>query len=127
MPKLLKSKAQFFIISAVIIISIFATISKYFYKFGEVDLTQTEKLVELEYIPRIKQTLYNTVNVSLQYGWNDVEIYLNETETLLIEWLREQGIDLSIKHEILQAENKVKFWFNITSANFFSETYFEYP
>ncbi len=118
-----QKKGQFFIISAVIMVSILVSISQYIFGYMAVDLTRVQETQELNYISAIKDSLYSTAKNS-DCGRLDAD--LGEAEFLLTNSLAEQGIDLRIKHTILSC-SQVSFQFNITSPNFFSKTEFYYP
>lgn len=116
-------RGQFFIISAVIIVSILVSVAQYFSGYGAVDLTKPQENQELEYISTIKSSLYNMAKNS---DCARLDEDLKEAESFLTSSLAEQGIGLSVRHSIVSC-SQVSFQFNITSPNFFSKTEFNYP
>lgn len=117
-----KSKAQFFLISAVIIISIFSTISQYITDYAKVDLTKSYETQELQYISQIKSSLLSTVSAA---PCERLDAELNATEGIIKNKLAGHGIVFDAKHTIVGCG--VSFSFNITSPKIFSTTDFKYP
>jgi len=118
-----KRCGQFFIISAVIIVSILVSIAQYLSRYGAVDLTKSQETQELEYISVIKNSLYST---AFSTDCSRLDEDLKDSEKILTSNLAEQGIGLSVSHSIISC-SQVLFQFNITSPNFFSKTEFNYP
>ncbi len=116
-------RGQFFIISAVIMVSILVSISQYIFGYTAVDLTRVQETQELNYISAIKDSLYSTAKISF---CERLDADLRETEFFLTNNLAQQGINLKIRHNIISC-SQVAFQFNITSPNFFSKTEFYYP
>lgn len=114
-------KAQFFIISAVIVTSILLMASRNLSDSGAIGLSRGAESVELDYIPMIMKSLNSSVREC-----DRMDEDISAAETFLSGKLAEQGIGLSAKHQIVSC-GSVKFGFNLSSQNFFSSTEFWYP
>lgn len=122
-------RGQFFIISSVIIISALVAITQYMYDFGKVDLTRVEELRETSYVHYVKDALLATTAGTYQMaGCNRLDAELNATEKFLADKLLGNGLMLVATHDIsgCPASPVIKFRFNLTAANFRSETSFSY-
>lgn len=115
-------KGQFFIISAVIMVSMFLVIGSGFLDFNSIDLTRQAEMNEYEYISMIKKSLNNSASTECDRQEEEIRTI----ESFLSRNLAEQGIELSVEHQIVSC-GKVKFKFNLTSPGFFSSTEFWYP
>ncbi len=118
-----RRKGQFFIISAVIIVSMLLMVSYNFSGFGGISLTGIAEMTDFEYLGMIKKSLNDTVKNS---DCEKLEEDILAAEGFFSKRLAEQGIELSAKHEIVSCKN-VRFSFNLSSQNFFSATEFAYP
>ncbi len=120
MPKSSRSKGQFFIVSAVIIISFVSLLAIFFQNIYRPNPTYASLYPELEQISMIKESLCSVVKTRDNFGENVFSIHLNEIEERLREYFLERGMILSISHVILP--DKVIFNYNITSPGFKSES-----
>ncbi len=116
-------KAQFFIISAVIVASILLIASRNLSDLGSAGLSSGAEMVEFGYIGMIKQALYNAAKAS---ACDRIGEDISATENFLSTELAKRGIGLSAKHQIISC-GSVKFDFNISSGGFSSSTEFWYP
>lgn len=116
-------KAQFFIISAVIVTSILLIASRNLSDFGTINLSRGAEISELDYIGMVKQGLNNTARAS---ACDRLDEDISATENFLSRELAGQGIELAAKHQVISC-GSVKFSFNISSQDFFSSTEFRYP
>lgn len=116
-------KGQFFIISAVIIASMLLMVSYNFSGFSSINLTGIAEMSEFVYIDMIKKNLNETVRTS-ECAMLEEDILA--AENFISKKLAEQGIEMSVKHQIVSCKN-VKFNFSLSSQNFFSSTEFWYP
>ncbi len=124
MPKLLKCcKAQFFIISAALVITSISLAAFYLQSLFLPTVTSVSLKTEPEYIGQIKNVLCEFYRNEKNFDTQTFLAHLNELEEELTYYLAQQGILFSVKHEILK--NKIRFWYNLTSFGFRSQTYVE--
>ncbi len=123
MHRLSKSKAQFFIISAALVIASISIISFYLQSLYRPSLTYASTKIELDYIPQIEKTLCEAAKNKGVFAQNIFEKNLEEVENELKKYLASQGIVFSVSHKI--QNDKVIFQFNLTSPGFKSKTDFE--
>lgn len=122
MHRLLKCKAQFFIISAALVIASISLVSFYLQSLYKPSLTSFSTKIELDYIPQIKKTLCEASKNRNNLPFSIFEKNLKKVEEELGEYLTSQGIIFSVKHSI--QTDKIIFQFNLTSPGFKSTTTF---
>ncbi len=127
MRRLLKSRrrAQFFLISAVLIVSIFSSLAHVLNSFYFPDIREISLFPEMHYIDEIKRVMCGVAKTRSLFGDEVFEIHLNETEMKLKDFLAEQGVILSISHEI--KKDRIVVRYNLTSLGFKSESEIECP
>ncbi len=123
MRKLSRYKGEFFIISSAVLLSILLTISQHLFEYGKIDLTRLEEMPEFDYIANVKDVLYRTAEIS---PCERMDAELKYSEKIMEKQLAEDGIELSITHNIISCSN-ILFNFTIKSPHFFSKTEFSYP
>lgn len=120
-------KGQFFVISAIIIISAITLITQYFYDFGKIDLTRLQQQKELEYIQMAKESLALSSNISHSLSKCErLDADLNDVEDELKRQLLKKGINFESVHEIdcNSTQDSVYFEFSLISQNMRSTTDF---
>ncbi|MBU5557703.1 MAG: hypothetical protein QW751_02145 [Candidatus Aenigmatarchaeota archaeon] len=114
-------RGQFFVISAVIIISAIVLIAQYLYDFGRTNLTGLAEFHETNYVRYVQMVLNNTAATNCTV----VDAELNATEKFLIARLAERGMRLDVAHNRVGLPPVVvNINFNITAPGFSSQTAF---
>ena len=123
MHKSLKSsKAQFFVISAVLVIASIFSVSLFLQSLSQPSLTLSSVKVELDYIPQIKDILCGIAKTRESLDESAFREHLEEAKQKLEKWFYEQGIKFDMDYAISSSE--VWFQFNLTSPGFKSITEF---
>ncbi|HIQ49866.1 MAG TPA: hypothetical protein EYH56_01580, partial [Nanoarchaeota archaeon] len=122
MLKLSKCKAQFFIISAALVIASISAIALYLQSLYHPSLTYPSTKIELEYIPQIKKLLCEAAKSKHAFSQDLFDKNLKEVERTLKQHLASQGIMFSVAYDY--QENDIVFNFNLTSYGFKSQTIF---
>jgi len=123
-------KAQFFIISSVIMIYVIILTFQYLTGFSDIRLTQVEEQHELSYIQSIKDSLIQTINASNYSSDSDcykIEADLNATEKSLKEEMIKKGINLITNHEISCTPLDIYLNFSLETPKLYTLTEFNYP
>jgi len=115
-------RGQFFIISAVIMISALLLITQYMYDFSRTDVAFLAELRETDYVRYVQTSLTNTVLTFSAKPDSVLNDELTASEKFMKSNLAERGIEMSANHVI--AFDNVNIKFNITAPNFFSQTAF---
>jgi hypothetical protein len=112
--------------ATVIMIYTLMTMIQYIYDFSDIDLVQLKTITELDYIPYVKDTLYQTaVSSNSSYDCNKVDVDLKATEISLVSSMISRGIKLSVNHTITSCSPvKVYFNFSIKSSKIYTFTEF---
>ncbi len=111
-------RGQFFVISAVIIITSLVLITQYLYDFGRTNLASLAELRETDYVRYIRTTLNNSADTNCTLAGDE----LNASEKFLTGSLAERGMILSTYHNIVGTTVNIRF--NITTPGFGSQTAF---
>lgn len=122
-------KAQFFIISSVIMIYIIVLIFQYLTGFSDIRMTQVGEQQELSNIQFIKDSLFQTINVSNYSSGSDcyrIEADLNATEKFLKEEMIKRGINLITYHEISCIPLEIYLNFSLETSELYTQTEFSY-
>lgn len=115
---------QFFVISAVIIVSALVLITQYLYDFGRTPLTQLSEMRETDYVRYVQTTLNSTGRGMINQPTGLVDVEMTTTEKFLTAELAERGMQLSAKHSFSGAYIIIEY--NLTSPGFFSQTAFSF-
>ncbi len=117
-----KSKAQFFIISAAVIISILSFLSIYLQSFHLPRPSYFTSYPEFHLIGNIKDTLCNIQKNRDVYSNGDIRNFIEEEKYEIKKQLEAHGIIFEMDYEI--KDNGIWYQFNLTSPGFFSQTEF---
>ncbi len=123
-------KAQFFIISSVVMIYVIILTFQYLGGFSDIRLTQVEEQQEFSYIQFIKNSLMQTINASNYSSDSDcykIEADLNATEKFLKEEMIKNGINLITFHEITCNPLDIYLNFSLETPALYTLTEFNYP
>jgi len=124
-------KAQFFVISTVIMIYTLMNLVQYIYDFSDINLVQLKKMSEIYYIPYIKDALNKTViSSNTSQDCNKVDLDLNSTESSLKNVMISRGINLTTSHNINCPSSRlsyVDFSFSLITQDLYTLTQFRSP
>jgi hypothetical protein len=120
-------RGQFFIIASIIMIYTIVLSLQSFYSFNDIRITKTEEIVELNYIPYIKDSLIKTATVSYYSSKGDcdkVKSDINSTEKFLEEEMIKNGIKLTTFYTTDCPSPRIYFNFTLRSQDFYSKMEF---
>ncbi len=125
MLKYSRSKAQFFIVSTAVIISILSFVSVFLQSFHLPRFSYFSSYPEFHLIPDIKNALCEATKKRGEMSDDDFTIVLEQMKNEIERELEDNGIIFDMDYKIFS--EKVYFKFNLTSAGFYSETEFYCP
>ncbi len=118
-------KAQFFIISAALVITSISIMAFYLQSLFLPTATSISVKGELEYIDVARDVLCKFYYTEKRFDTRTYLAHLEEVEETLEDYFAEHGILLSITHEIL--DNKIIFRYNLSGFGFKSESFVKAP
>jgi hypothetical protein len=115
-------KAQFFIISSVIMVYVIIATFQYLSSFGDINLSKIGEMQELSYVSQVKDALNQVITTSnASSGCDRLDGDLNSTENFLKKELITKGITLTVSHSITNCPSSAKVHVNFSIKN--SQTY----
>jgi hypothetical protein len=115
-------KAQFFIISSVIMVYVIIATFQYLSSFGDINLSKIGEMQELSYVSQVKDALNQVVVTSnASSGCDRLDGDLNFTENFLKRELITKGIILTVSHRITNCPSSAQVHVNFSIKN--SQTY----
>ena len=99
MLNLSSKKSQFFILTTVVIIGVFYTLSKYINPYAFIDTSKTASGGETFFFDNVKEKAIKTVEISLPDDGN-LTVNLNEYEQFVEKMASEKGYNLDFNYEI---------------------------
>jgi len=110
MLNLSSKKAQFFILTTVVIVGVFYTLSKYINPYAFIDTSKAASGSETFFFDNVKEKAIKTVRISNE---TELESNLDQYKNFVEEMASDKGYSLIFDYEIL--ENTVEFNMILTS------------
>ena len=98
MLNLSSKKAQFFILTTVVIVGVFYTLSKYINPYAFIDTSQAASGSETFFFDNVKEKAIKTVRISNE---TQLESNLNQYKNFVEKMASDKGYSLSFDYEIL--------------------------
>jgi len=103
-------KAQFFILTTVVIVGVFYTLSKYINPYAFIDTSKAASGSETFFFDNVKENGIKTVQISDK---TDLESNLNQYKNFVEKMASDKGYSLNFDYEVL--ETTVDFYMVLTS------------
>jgi len=103
-------KAQFFILTTVVIVGVFYTLSKYINPYAFIDTSKAVSGSETFFFDNVKEKAIKTVQISTE---TELESNLNQYKIFIEGMASDKGYSLNFDYEVL--ENTVEFNMVLTS------------
>ena len=120
MPNLSSKKAQFFILTTVVIVGVFYTLSKYINPYAFIDTSKPASGSETFFFDNIKEKAIKTVEIS---SADDLEDNLGNYTQFIKKMASDKGYSLNFDYEILTTT--VNFQILLTSERMTLKTNFK--
>jgi len=98
MLNLSNKKAQFFILTTVVIVGVFYTLSKYINPYAFIDTSRAASGSETFFFDNVKEKAIKTVEISNE---TELESNLNQYKNFVEEMASEKGYNLNFKYNII--------------------------
>ncbi len=113
MPSSLNRKAEFFILTTVVIVAVFYTLSKYINPYAFIDTSTAIQGGEIFFFENVKEKAIKTVKIS---NSDDLPDNLNTYRNFVYDLASDEGYNVLFMYT--NTTNKVHFYISLTSSKY---------
>jgi len=115
MPSFLNRKAEFFILTTVVIVAVFYTLSKYINPYAFIDTSTAAEGGETFFFENVKEKAKKTVEIS---DHDHLLENLNTYKNFVDDLASEKGYNMFFNYRYNSTTNKVDFYIALTSQKY---------
>ena len=124
MPSFSSKKAEFFILTTVVIVGVFYTLSKYINPYAFIDTSTAVEGDEIFFFDNVKEKAIKTIKISDQSNLvNNLKTYKDYVEDLASE----KGYSMVFNYKYNTMANTVSFYMSLTSQEYTLKANFTEP